>query len=140
MATYEMFSATDLIGATKSLAAVDGAALVDGDCAIIFIPATWRTYFYALDSDSAASESSPAIIEPDANGGDKRWILTHVYASVLGMIERGADPAEPAEGEGVIWMSDGTGKGDDGDIMIASQAGGVTKYVALFDHSAGGAW
>jgi len=54
--------------------------------------------------------------------------------------EKSADPAEPAEGEFVIWMSDGTGKGDDGDVMIASQAGGVTNYGTLFDHSAGAAW
>lgn len=55
-------------------------------------------------------------------------------------LEKSADPAEPAEGSYVIWMSDGTGKGDDGDVMIASQAGGVTKYTTLFDHSAGDAW
>lgn len=55
-------------------------------------------------------------------------------------LERSADPPEPAEGEHVIWMSDGTGKGDDGDILIASKAGGVTKFATLFDHSAGGAW
>ncbi len=55
-------------------------------------------------------------------------------------IERSADPTEPAEGSAVIWMSDGTGKGDDGNILIASQAGGTTKYGTLFDHSAGSAW
>jgi hypothetical protein len=59
---------------------------------------------------------------------------------VLGLLERSADPVEPGEGECVIWMSDGTGKGDDGDVMIASQAGGTTKYGTLFDHSAGGSW
>ena len=50
------------------------------------------------------------------------------------------DPTQPDEGEGVIWMSDGTGKGDDGDILFASQAGGVTNYAIVFDHSAGAAW
>jgi hypothetical protein len=43
------------------------------------------------------------------------------------MLERSSDPAEPAEGECVIWMSDGSGKGDDGDVLIASKAGGTTK-------------
>jgi hypothetical protein len=61
-------------------------------------------------------------------------------SDVLGMVERSADPSAPPEGESVIWMSDGTGKGDDGDVLIASTAGGVTKYSTLFDHSAGGAW
>jgi hypothetical protein len=54
--------------------------------------------------------------------------------------ERSSDPTQPAEGHSVIWMSNGAGKGDDGDIMIASTAGGVTKYTTLFDHSAGSAW
>lgn len=60
--------------------------------------------------------------------------------SVLTLLERSADPTAPPEGECVIWMSDGTGKGDDGDVMIASTAGGVTKSKTLFDHSGGDAW
>lgn len=58
----------------------------------------------------------------------------------IGGLEKSADPAEPTEGEFVIWMSDGTQKGDDGDVLIASKAGGTTKYGTLFDHSGGGAW
>jgi hypothetical protein len=58
----------------------------------------------------------------------------------LKLLERSADPAEPAEGECIIWMSDGTGKGDDGDILMASKAGGTTLYSIIFDHSAGSAW
>lgn len=60
--------------------------------------------------------------------------------AVLMIHERSSDPAEPAEGECIVWMSDGTGKGDDGDVMIASKAGGTTNYGTLFDHSAGAAW
>lgn len=41
------------------------------------------------------------------------------------MKERTAQPADPAEGEWVLWMSDGTGYGDDGDLCIITQAGGV---------------
>lgn len=55
-------------------------------------------------------------------------------------LEKSADPAEPAEGEYVIWMSDGTGKGDDGDVLIASKAGGTTNWGTLFDHSGGAGW
>jgi hypothetical protein len=40
----------------------------------------------------------------------------------------------------VVWLSDGTGLGDDGDVIIASTAGGVTNYAILFDHSAGTLW
>ena len=60
--------------------------------------------------------------------------------SVLSILERSSDPTQPSEGQTVIWMSDGTGKGDDGDVMIASTAGGTTNYGTLFDHSAGTPW
>ena len=49
--------------------------------------------------------------------------------------ELSADPADPAEGSTVQWMSDGTGSGDDGDIMVKITAGGVTKTATLLDFS-----
>jgi hypothetical protein len=58
----------------------------------------------------------------------------------LGMKQLSADPSAPATGYSVIWASDGTGKGDAGDVMIASNVGGTTKYATLFDYSAGAAW
>jgi len=63
-----------------------------------------------------------------------------ISSEVFRVLEKSADPSEPSEGQAVILMSDGTGKGDDGDVMIASKAGGTTKYGTLFDHSAGSAW
>jgi hypothetical protein len=71
---------------------------------------------------------------------DAALTATTVDAESFKMLERSADPSEPTEGEAVVWMSDGTGKGDDGDVMIASKAGGTTNYGTLFDHSAGAAW
>lgn len=62
------------------------------------------------------------------------------FVEAIKLLEKGADPTEPSEGQCVIWMSDGTGKGDDGDVMIASKAGGATKVGTLFDHSGGDAW
>jgi len=58
---------------------------------------------------------------------------THDYLLVN---ERSSDPANPSEGQFVIWMSDGTGAGDDGDIMIKIQAGAVVKTKTLVDYSA----
>jgi hypothetical protein len=49
--------------------------------------------------------------------------------------EKSADPAAPAEGQSVIWQSDGTGAGDDGDLMVSITAGGVTKTTTLVDFS-----
>lgn len=60
---------------------------------------------------------------------------THVYGS-----EKSSDPAAPAEGHFIIYQSDGGAYCDDGDIVIASTAGGVTNYNCLFDHSAGSAF
>jgi len=41
-----------------------------------------------------------------------------------GLTELSADPADPPEGESRIWLSDGTGSGDDGDIMVKQAYGG----------------
>lgn len=59
-------------------------------------------------------------------------------------LQESGDPAQPADGEGIIWMSDGVGLGDAGDVMIATTyndgEGAVTRYGTLFDHSAGTIW
>ena len=54
----------------------------------------------------------------------------------IALLEQSADPADPADGTSVIWMSDGTGSGDDGDIMMKITAATVTKTVTLIDYSA----
>jgi hypothetical protein len=50
--------------------------------------------------------------------------------------ELSADPPDPPEGQSVVWQSDGTGSGGDGDIMVKITAGGVTKTATLIDFSA----
>jgi len=55
---------------------VDGDELADLDGAVV-ITLTYAL-FYSLDADSGASESSPTVIAPDVNPGDKRWILTGI--------------------------------------------------------------
>jgi len=50
---------------------------------------------------------------------------------------RPTDPAAPAKGQAVIWLSDGTGAGDDGDIMVTvTDTAGTTKTTTLVDFSA----
>lgn len=47
------------------------------------------------------------------------------------------EPADPANGRSVKWLSNGTGTGDDGDVMIKiTDSGGTTKTVTLVDFSA----
>lgn len=61
------------------------------------------------------------------------WERIFVYESNL--VEKSADPSDPAEGQSVMWQSDGTGTGDDGDILIKITAGGTTKTATLVDFS-----
>ena len=67
-------------------------------------------------------------------------IADRYFHDRIRLLERTSDPAKPAEGNMIVWMSDGTGLGDDGDVIISSTAGGVTNYAILFDHSAGTLW
>jgi len=73
MATNTIYHKTALTGGTAAaLDSIDGNSLVDGDRAIVF--AGGVAYFYLLDADSGAAESSPTTISPDTNAGAKRWI------------------------------------------------------------------
>lgn len=56
--------------------------------------------------------------------------------AALNIRELDADPSDPPEGTFTLWMSNGTGAGDDGDIMAKITAGGVTKTATLIDYSA----
>lgn len=49
--------------------------------------------------------------------------------------ERSSNPGDPPEGMCVIWLSDGTGAGGDGDLMVKITAGGSTKTGTLIDFS-----
>lgn len=93
-------------------------------------------YYNYFMSDNGLYASS----SQDTNLGTSIDFWNNAWIEQLHLLERSSDPPEPAEGQCVVWMSDGTGKGDDGDILIASKAGGTTKWGTLFDHSAGNAW
>ena len=63
-------------GASGALDALDGTDLASGDFAIT--EASGTVYFHKLDPSSGAAESSPDVISPDTNAGDKRWLLAAV--------------------------------------------------------------
>lgn len=77
-----------------------------------------------------------------ASGTTKAMTLAEMIQAIktlgVGLVikEQSSDPADPAEGEAVLWQSDGSGFGDDGDIVIKVTAGGTTKTVTLIDFSA----
>jgi hypothetical protein len=60
---------------------------------------------------------------------------TGMYFNLLHLQEQSADPDDPPEGMSIIWQSDGTAAGDDGDIKIKITAGGSTKTGTLIDFS-----
>jgi hypothetical protein len=83
--------------------------------------------------DVALRRNAAGVIEVDnGTAGQFRDLI------VRGLLiaEQSSDPADPAEGRSVFWQSDGTGAGDDGDIMVKITAGGVTKTATLIDFSA----
>lgn len=63
-------------GGTTALDEIDGDLLSDGDAAWVFTGTDF--YCYRLDAASGAAESSPGVIAPDTNPGNKRWILQKV--------------------------------------------------------------
>lgn len=83
-----------------------------------------------LHSDAAGDPCRVGI------GTDTAGATALEINGALTLRERSADPDDPIEGKMVLWMSDGTGTGDDGDIMIKIKAGGVVKTHTLVDYSA----
>ena len=67
-------------------------------------------------------------------------LITLTEFNPLLLAELSADPDKPAEGKMSIWMSDGTEYGDDGDLIIAATAGGVTKIGTLWNFSGADVW
>ena len=69
------------------------------------------------------------------------WLVQHIVDSDiyiegdLVFTEKSSDPDNPEEGNSVLWMSDGTGTGDDGDILVKISAGGRTATKTLVDFS-----
>jgi hypothetical protein len=103
---------------------------LDGDGALsIYDTNETENIRIASDSDSWLNGGNVGIgtTEPDTrldvNGAVTRRELS-------------ADPSDPDEGSHVIWQSDGTGSGNDGDIMMKITAGGNTKTTTLVDFSA----
>jgi hypothetical protein len=97
---------------------------------------------YAIAIGYNVSAPAGEVVIGDASNITKTTLRGKLTGlSELGGLEKSADPSAPSEGEFTIWMSDGTGKGDDGDILIAVTAGGSTKWKTLFDFdSEGSSW
>ena len=92
-----------------------------------------RDQFYLSDDGRTG-------VSVTATAASQTWITNSVGALTvhgggLELVELSADPSNPAEGRAVLWLSDGTGSGDDGDVMFKITAGGSTKSGTLIDFS-----
>ena len=73
----KFYGATGLIGGSSGdLDNLDGTNLASGDGALVITSSA--AYLYYLNASSGVAESSPDVISPDANAGNKRWILIDV--------------------------------------------------------------
>ncbi len=93
-------------GGEGCLDTLDGASLYDGYGAI-YIPVIGDAGLYVIDADSAAAESSPSIISPDTNAGDKRWLLKKTYSENI-TLDQLSDVATMTEAQGNIIYWNGT--------------------------------
>lgn len=82
------------------------------------------------------SDLTSALAAKISDTGDQTIDGTLTLSEALQIQELSIDPPNPAEGKFVLWMSNGTGSGDDGDIMMKVTAGGTTKTITLVDFSA----
>lgn len=91
-----------LTGGGDCLDGIDGASLADGDGAFVIRDnsGTYEGYIYRLE-DTAETESSPNVIAPDSNAGNKRWRLVNIHAigftgPLTGAVTGNADTATTA--------------------------------------------
>lgn len=112
-------------GAATALDSIDGALLLDGDVALAFVANV--LYIYTLDDDSGAAESSPDIIAPDTNPGNKRWIMQEVanISSYDALVYKGVIA--------VLATFPAANKGDLYKITAAGAIGGTGPAVQIGD-------
>ena len=66
-------------GSGAALDGINGTSLSNLDIAYVMVSNI--LYVYQLDSTSGGAESSPDVIAPDTNPGDKRWLLQNSYTA-----------------------------------------------------------
>ena len=76
-----------------------------------------------------AATSSEQNIVANAPGA------TNASLSTLSLLEQSSDPANPSNGVGILWLSDGTDSGDAGDILVKVTVAGETRSAILFNFS-----
>lgn len=146
----KFYPATALTGGgVGALDKIDGAILSNADVAFVVLEndATYENalLIYVLDADSAAAESSPSVISPDTNPGNKRWELSRIIASTLQtggsssptveFLDSDAPGSDKEIGDITVEYVDGGDGSENSDIYIYIWQGGVKTLVLQFDES-----
>ena len=86
-----------------------------------------------------ASPGVAAVVaqNPAGFGADLTGVETAARLSgALRLLSTQAEPTDPAASGAVLWLSNGTGAGDAGDLMIKINIGSVVKTGTIVDYSA----
>tara|TARA_R100001244_G_scaffold87987_1_gene67159 strand:- start:1157 stop:1897 length:741 start_codon:yes stop_codon:yes gene_type:complete len=96
-----------------------------------------KTSNLASKAPSAKSSGDEGkVVQLDATGGVPSYFVDELSFSTLGLLEKSADPANPANGAATLWLSDGTGAGADGDVLIKVTTGLATaSYADAVDYN-----
>jgi hypothetical protein len=148
---HSTVNAANIIGARSNSDTSSHKAVVAGQACFDVEAAGWTETQYtkfgrmtiSVDTGTISDTSAPGKISlyttPDGSinpvenlciqqNGDincKENDLTNV--STITLVELSTDPSNPAEGEAVFWMGDGTGSGADGDLLYKEQSGAVVS-------------
>lgn len=126
-------------GGTGALDAIDGAGLVDGDLALVIDAVNNVVELYTLNSTVGGASSSPTLIPPALNAGDKRWELVKLYAkdsitlndgTNIGILQFSTNVLELYQQKhgGVVRVSIEDGAGNKETSIVATGGGSVDLY------------
>ena len=116
-ATSNFYGATSRTGGgAGSLDSIDGTTLATADGAYVITSTKFQIYY--LDASSGAAEADPDVIAPDANAGNKRWIL---------IFEGDAETAEIAQ----LAVTDGNFIVGNGSTWVAESGATVRTSLGL---------
>jgi hypothetical protein len=90
--------------------------------------------FASKTISTATSADDGKLIQLNSSGEIPEALVPEM--SPLRLDALSADPDDPADGSAVLWISDGTGTGDDGDVLMKITVGATTKTITLVDWSA----
>ena len=71
------------------------------------------------------------VLDPDAVGSGLVDVDGEAQSDAYRLSELSSDPSAPADGEAAVWFSDGTGIGEDGDLVVQRTLSSTTEEVAL---------